>query len=100
MVIAEPVPLSRPVPGFSSIATTLRRWTVAAIAIVLSSDRSSTGESRVSYDKIAAASRASGSPEAAPPAAIVDAAVTGAAGSSATTTGRTPASPRFPLALE
>jgi serine/threonine-protein kinase len=103
--IAEPVRLPRPaVPNFSSIATTLRRWTgafavgrrdrvrrwiyvlgalviagaVTAIAIVLSTDRSGTGEARVSYTEIAAASRASGAPAAAPRAAIADAAVSGA----------------------
>jgi tetratricopeptide (TPR) repeat protein len=93
MAIAEPVRLPRPpVPDFSSIVTTLRRWTgafairrrdrvrrltyvlgalviagaVTAIAIVLSTDRSGTGEARVSYPKITAASQALGDSAAAP----------------------------------
>jgi tRNA A-37 threonylcarbamoyl transferase component Bud32 len=86
IAIAEPVRLPRPpVPDFSSIATTLRRWTgsfagrrdrvrrltyvlgalvilgaVTAIAIVLFSDRSASREPRVDYATIAGASRASG----------------------------------------
>jgi len=114
MAIAQAVRLPRPpVPGFSSIATTLRHLTgafavrrrdrvrrltyvlgalviagaVAAIAVVLSIDRPRPGESRVSYARIAAASQAKVAPAADPPAAIVDAAATGAAARE-TTTGR------------
>jgi tRNA A-37 threonylcarbamoyl transferase component Bud32 len=131
MAIAEPVRLPRPpVPAFSSITTTLRRLrgsfgsrrgrirrltyllgalviagAITAIAIVLSSERSGPEEPRVSYAKIAGASRASGAPAADPPAGIVDVAVTGA-GSSATTperatdaAGASPAVPAAPSIL-
>jgi tRNA A-37 threonylcarbamoyl transferase component Bud32 len=109
--LAEPVRLPRPpIPGFSSIATTLRRLTgsfsarrervrrltyvlgalvivgaVTAIAIVLARDHAGPVERTVSYAKIAAASRANQAAAPAADTAVPDTPVAGAAVTDATT---------------